>query len=117
MKLKELGLKRKDGVITGFPYYGVKVAIVKRTSDLHPDHYIAHIEISDIVEFNGGVNLCGIHTVRRFKLYEVLGYIDALGDREVLTSNMLNRSAGKFPIALRDKGGCCDPDTETYHTM
>ena len=116
--LKELKLKRVGpNEIVGRPYYGVKVQIVKSTSHLHRDHYLAHIEISSSVEFNGEVNLGEIHSVKRFKLHEVLGYIDALGDREVLTSNMLNRGAGKFPIALRDKGGCCDPDTETYHSM
>ena len=39
------------------------------------------------------------------------------GNEPVMTYNMLNRKAGEFPIARKDKGGCCDPATETYHCM
>lgn len=35
----------------------------------------------------------------------------------VETHNMLNPSAGKIMIRLTQKGGCCDPATEAYHSM
>ena len=48
---------------------------------------------------------------------EALAELDKWGDEPVMTYNMLNREAGEFPIARRQKGGCCDPSTETYHCM
>lgn len=48
---------------------------------------------------------------------EALTALDKWGDEPVMTYNMLNREAGEFPIARRQKGGCCDPATETYHCM
>jgi hypothetical protein len=39
------------------------------------------------------------------------------GNEPVMTYNMLNREAGEFPIARKQKGGCCDPATERYHCM
>jgi hypothetical protein len=35
----------------------------------------------------------------------------------VKTYNMLNREAGEFDIRADLKGTCCDPATETYHSM
>lgn len=39
------------------------------------------------------------------------------GNEPVMTYNMLNRAAGEFQIARKNKGGCCDPATERYHCM
>jgi hypothetical protein len=47
--------------------------------------------------------------------FEYLQYI--WGNEQVMTCNILNPAAGKFPIARSLKGGCCDPGTETYHCM
>lgn len=33
------------------------------------------------------------------------------------TYNMLDPDRKPIPIRLADKGGCCDPATETYHSM
>lgn len=33
------------------------------------------------------------------------------------TYNMLDPERKPIPIRLADKGGCCDPATEMYHTM
>jgi len=36
---------------------------------------------------------------------------------EVETYNMLDPTHKPIKIRLADKGGCCDPATETYHCM
>lgn len=41
----------------------------------------------------------------------------AFGNLQVMTRNILNPDAGEFPISRSEKGGCCDPGTETYHSM
>ncbi len=33
------------------------------------------------------------------------------------TYNMMDPDRKPIPIRLADKGGCCDPATETYHCM
>ncbi len=33
------------------------------------------------------------------------------------TYNMMDPDRKPIPIRLADKGGCCDPATETYHSM
>lgn len=33
------------------------------------------------------------------------------------TYNMLDPTRKPIPIRMSDKGGCCDPATETYHCM
>jgi hypothetical protein len=39
------------------------------------------------------------------------------GEEPVMTRNILNPAGGEFPIARKQKGGCCDPGTELYHCM
>jgi hypothetical protein len=39
------------------------------------------------------------------------------GKEPVMTHNILNPAAGEFPISRDQKGGCCDPATERYHSM
>lgn len=39
------------------------------------------------------------------------------GNEPVMTRNILNPAGGEFPIARKQKGGCCDPGTELYHCM
>ena len=40
-----------------------------------------------------------------------------IAEQQVMTHNMLNRAAGEFPISWQYKGTCCDPATESYHSM
>lgn len=35
----------------------------------------------------------------------------------VETRNILNPDAGPIMIRISQRGGCCDPGTETYHSM
>ena len=39
------------------------------------------------------------------------------GKEQLKTRNMMNPEAGEVSIDRSDKGGCCDPGTETYWSM
>jgi len=44
-------------------------------------------------------------------------YYDESINTMTTTYNMLDPTHKEIPIRLADKGGCCDPATETYHSM
>ena len=47
-------------------------------------------------------------------LREIARRLDA---HPVETRNLLNPEAGPIKISAADRGGCCDPGTETYWSM
>lgn len=60
----------------------------------------------------------GYPKARAKSLNEAMNWVaNVWGNEPVMTHNMLNREAGEFPIARKEKGGCCDPATERYHCM
>jgi len=89
------------GNLVGRPYWGVEVEISKDGKQWT----MVMIVDDEIFE---------IKSVTRKAL---LTAIYDTGADEVMTCNILNPDAGEFPIARASKGGCCDPATETYHSM
>jgi len=59
------------------------------------------------------------NAVKCFKsLDAALNWVDNVwGNEPVETSNLLNPKAGKLQISRKNRGGCCDPGTETYWSM
>ena len=87
------------------PFYGIHAIIVK-----HPQtKWIALVTVAD--------NPVDSRAERFKTRTEAAKFVSGFGDGMVMTRNILNRDAGEFPIARRDKGGCTDPGTETYHCM
>ena len=50
-------------------------------------------------------------------LTRALEAVQKIGGEMTTTRNILNPGAGRLPIQRSAKGGCCDPGTETYHSM
>ena len=66
---------------------------------------------------------CAMKRVKRSKKEEWYDYVAMSieefreGDTLVETRNLLNPDAGPIMIRRSQKGGCCDPGTETYWSM
>jgi hypothetical protein len=100
---KRLNLKKVDGIFSGRPFSGVKVAsMYKQRSG----------EWRAIVDVDGERVTYIANTQKAVCLL-----IDAHGDDEKITRNILNPDSHEIKIARRDWGGCCDPGTERYHSM
>jgi hypothetical protein len=105
---KRLGFKKVD---TGSnyrawqsrPFWGVKATIMK-----HPQ-----TKWSAIV----WVDSDSRHDFTADTREACAGWVNGFGNLEVTTRNILNPDAGEFTISRREKGGCTDPGTETYHCM
>jgi len=64
------------------------------------------------------VSVNGSYKVDYKTLDSAMEWVDQVwGNEPVMTHNILNPAAGEFPIERKAKGGCCDPGTETYHSM
>jgi hypothetical protein len=50
-------------------------------------------------------------------LQRALEAVQKIGREKTTTRNILNPGAGEIEIERSAKGGCCDPGTETYHSM
>jgi hypothetical protein len=50
-------------------------------------------------------------------LTRALEAVQKIGREKTTTRNILNPGAGEIEIERSAKGGCCDPGTETYHSM
>lgn len=51
-------------------------------------------------------------------LNQAMFWVDNVwGNEPVETYNLLNKQAGPLKIARKNRGGCCDPGTETYWSM
>ena len=80
----------------------------------------------DVVEITRGAHGSNFWTVTVNRVFKVssgtlagaMHWVDIVwGNEPVMTHNILNPAAGEFPIERKAKGGCCDPGTETYHSM
>lgn len=102
-QVKRLNLRKRDGILSGRPFGGVKVeSLYKRASG----EWFAIVTVD-------GRTLQYIHDTRK----GVLDMIEAHGRDVMKTRNILNPDAGEIDILRRDWGGCTDPGTETYHCM
>ena len=98
-----LNLKKVNGVLSGRPFGGVKVeSVYKQPSG----EWRALVTVD-------GIRITYIHDT----LKGVLTLINAHGDDVKKTRNILNPAAGEMDISRRNWGGCCDPGSETYHSM
>ena len=101
--IKRLYLKKNaEGNLKGRPFWGVIVEVAKVGKIWEVDCMVDD-ELREMPEF---------HTRR-----EALDAIFKIGWEPVRTHNILNPEAGEFTIDRASKGGCCDPATETYHSM
>jgi len=87
----------------GRPYYGVSAFMCK-----HPQTKWTVLLTVDGVERERAE-----FSTRKAALQAIAD----TGRDMVETYNCLNRDAGTFLIERSAKGGCCDPATETYHSM
>ncbi len=101
--IKRLNLKRTpEGTLKGRPFWGAIVEVAKVGKVWEVDCMVDDV-LRSLPDF----------PTRK----EALSAICAIGREEVMTCNILNPKAGEFPISRMDKGGCCDPGTERYHSM
>ena len=90
------------GNLVGRTYWGIESEISKANGKWT---LVMIIDDEEIVE---------IEAKTRGALLEAIA---ERGSDELMTCNILNPDAGEFPISRSMKGGCCDPATETYHSM
>ena len=93
---------------------------------ISPGHYRLEWQ-GDVVEVKKhkdiGYHRWYVYVNREFKydgktFNEALGWVSNVwGNEPVETYNMLNRKAGPLTISRKERGGCCDPATETYWSM
>jgi hypothetical protein len=101
--LKTLRLKKCENGYHGRPYWGVD-ALVSKTDN-------GNWSLSLIVDdHDRGISL---YPTRQAALEAIV----KVGSETTKTVNILNPEAGEFDISRSEKGGCCDPSTETYHCM
>ena len=101
--VKQLNLKKVDGILSGRPFGGVQVGgFCKQPTG----------RWAAIVTVDGDRRTYVGRTQK-----EVCLQIKAHGDDIMKTRNILNRDAGEIDIARSEWGGCTDPGTETYHCM
>ncbi len=120
---------KADGSYVGVPFRGVGVTITKEQHKHFFDEstqWLMNIGVTglDFVDANAVAEqftsefaVMGNAQFRTQTLRECVALLEQLGNIEVYTTNILNPKAGRFPIKLSQKGGCCDPGTETYHQM
>lgn len=101
--VKTLGLKRRDGILKGRPFWGAQVEIEKTES--------GNWELR--AEVDGSDRGRELFKTRQAALEAVC----RIGREKMTTRNMLNPEAGEIEISRSEKGGCCDPATETYWSM
>jgi len=101
--VKQLNLKKVDGIFSGRPFGGVKVeSMYKQASG----------EWRAIVTVDGERVTYIANTQKAVCLL-----IKAHGDDIKITRNILNPASREIRIARSEWGGCTDPGTETYHCM
>lgn len=91
------------------PFWGCKAIIIKGPKD-----WAASVEVRTEV---GGLETTETHADTFSTREAAADYVNAFGNDEIETRNILNPEAGPLMIARRNKGGCTDPGTETYHCM
>lgn len=111
MKPSDLKLKLHNHEYQGRPFYGV-TATIRKLPDTTSGPYKWVLTTLD----QNGNDHREMYISKR-TMAECLTTLDSYGDVMVKTTNILNPDAGEFDIPLRDKGGCCDPGTERYHSM
>jgi len=117
---KRLRIKKvAPGLYTARPYWGHKAVITKigETWVCVISDHVAPEHGTGIHEVDGGYTWVDVETRHCSTLTTAIEAINQYGYNEVETRNILNPDFGPIMISLHNKGGCCDPGTERYHSM
>jgi len=105
-RLKIKRIKNERGLAyIGRPFWCVNVRIQKSGSGECP--WALQVWVDDVER----------SVVFYTSLNAALKAVAKIGREKTTTRNILNPGAGEIEIERSEKGGCCDPGTETYHSM